>query len=435
MLLKHSIPKCFTLGILLFAYRQIYAADVAIGAIPDDTSLRLELKERWLTGSPQTVRRNNPSMHTLSAGGRVQVRGESRGNEFMVVFAREYNGAYPGWAQGSWVYFRALDSGDALRLRIFPRSDPTAYLQLQPLSGDKCRLDMVIQEAYLVRGLALGIPFERLLTMPLSEVFRAAGDQLPLRYFDIDSARYADSRSFVSKVRGGLGALEFRDDGAVDENGNYVFIESLEPQGPAAGLNCSGFAKWIVDGILRPVTGRRLAITPLKAPAAGRTSSLTENFSGQDPLFGLDWTRNLALEAARVLRGNTASTLEEVEVRTGRFASTIDRERGGAVIRNYPAYLSGAGFSPEGLRALLYTLAVDEPNVIYLASVSEEGSVPRMRRHYHIAVLVPYFSANGVFQIAVFESAEETAINGFIGRHPNALINLVRVPVEGSFSP
>jgi hypothetical protein len=353
----------------------------------------------------------------------------------MVVFAREYNGAFPGWAQGSWMYFRTLDSGDALRLRIFPRSDPAAYLQIRPLGTDKCPLDVVIQEAYLVRGLPLGISIERLLTAPLGEILRAAGDRIPRRYFDINSALYADSRNFVSKVRGGLGALEFRDDGAIDENGKYVFIESLAGQDTEAGLNCSGFAKWIVDGILRPITGRRLTIMSLKAPAAPRTSSLTENFSGQDPLFGLDWTRNLALEAARILRGETAASLEEVEVRTDRFASTIDHSRGGAAIRNYPSHLLGAGFRFEGLRALLYTLAVDEPGYIYLGAISEEGSAPRMRRYYHVAVLVPYFSANGVFQIAVFESAEETTINGLIARHPNALINLVRIPVEGSFSP
>ncbi|MDR1389668.1 MAG: hypothetical protein LBJ31_06795 [Treponema sp.] len=428
----HNTAKCLALGILLCGH--LHAADVAVEAIPDDTSLRLELKDRWLVEKPQQVLRGRPLVHTLAAGGRVQVRSESRGNEFMVVLAREYDGAFPGWAQGSWVYFRALDSGAPLRLRIFPRSDPVAYLQLRPLSESKCQLDMVIQDAYLVQGLPLGIPFERLLTMPLSEVLAAAGSRIPRRYFDIDPAQYEDSRNFVRKVRSGISVLAFRDDGAFDENGNFVFIETLESQGyeEEAGLNCSGFAKWVVDGILRPVTGKRLAITPLKAPTSPG-NSLSGNFSSQDPRFGLDWTRNLALEAAHTLRGSR--TLEDVEVRTGRFASTIDRAGGEAAVRSYPEYLAGAGFRLEGLRALLYTLAVDEPGMIYLAAVSEEGSEPRMRRYYHIAVLVPYFSANGVFQINVFESAEETTINGFISRHPNALVNLVRIPVEGSFSP
>jgi hypothetical protein len=35
----------------------------------------------------------------------------------------------------------------------------------------------------------------------------------------------------------------------------------------------------------------------------------------------------------------------------------------------------------------------------------------------------------------VFESAAETAFAAFVDRHPQAMVNLVRVPVEGAFMP
>jgi hypothetical protein len=367
----------------------------------------------------------------------------------MVVFAREYNGAFPGWAQGSWMYFRTLDTGDALRLRIFPRSDPAAYLQLRPLGNDKCQLDVVIQEAYLVRGLPLGISMERLLTAPLGEVLRAAGDRIPRRYFDINSALYEDSRNFVSKVRGGLGALEFRDDGAIDENGNYVFIESLESQShdTEAGLNCSGFAKWVVDGILRPLTGERLPIGPLKAPFGERGSGFTAPYEElRDPFFGLDWIRNLASIAGKVLRAPAFGDLAEIEVRDAPFSAVIRRERQGPVVRPFPGYLNDVGFDIEGIHPLLYTLAIDEPGRIYLASVNAEmgapttadnpRGLPRMRQYFHVAVLVPYFNEYGNFRVAIFESAEETQFNTFKTRYPsNHSVNLVRIPIETSFDP
>jgi hypothetical protein len=439
------------LGILLFSFRQLSAADTASFAVSDDSALRLSIRDPWLTGTPQEVLARRPLVETLPGGGAVQIRSERRNSEFTVVLARERNGAFPGWAQGSWLYTRNL-AGEPERIRVFLRSDANMYVQWRPFGTDKSQMDVVIYEAYIVRGLPTGIPFERLLTLPVEEALAAAGDRFPRRYFDPDPRLYRtiyssqNNANLISRIRSALGDLNYEDDGAVDENGRYVFIKTLLPQGnppgvnpPGAnppGLNCSGFTKWVVDGMLRPVTGKRLAIAPLKAPVSLRTSSLGANYENRDSLFGLDWTRNLALEAARVLRSPAFAKLENVEVRQGTFAALIDRSRGGAAIKSYPGFLLNAGFSIEGLRPLLYTLAVNEPGYLYLVSVNRErGPEPVLRQHYHDAVLIPYFNEYGVFQTAVFESAAETNLAGFIRRHPEAFVNLVRIPVEGIFDP
>lgn len=434
------------LGMILFAAPAFFTpplsgaqslkADAPTASIQDDSILRQSIKDRWLTASPAQVLKNKPFIYNLPGGVPVQVRSGGRGDEFMVILARERNGTYTGTAQGSWIYTRKVTTGEAERIRVFLRSDPLAYVQFRPLGRDRSLMDVVLHEAYVIRGLALGVPFDRLLVIPLEEALAFAGERFPRRYFDPDPRQYRNIRAFVSRIRAGLPGLAFQDDGALDENGRYVFIENLRPQGEDPGLNCSGFAKWVVDGMLRPVTGQRLAIAPLKAPVTPRTSSLAANFENRDSLFGLDWTRNLALEAARVLRSSSFARVENVEVRRESFASLIDRSRGSAAIKNYPGFLLNAGFSLEGIRPLLYTLAIDEPGCLYLASVNNERpTVPPQRQHYHVAVLVPYFSETGVFQVAVFESAAETGLTGFIGRHPNAMVNLVRIPVEGSFEP
>jgi hypothetical protein len=122
--------------------------------------------------------------------------------------------------------------------------------------------------------------------------------------------------------------------------------------------------------------------------------------------------------------------------------------------------LENAGYEVEGLQALLYTLAIDEPGKFYLAAVNNETGpptteqnprgAPRMRTYFHVMAFIPYFTENGVFQIAVFESAAETSISAFKNRYPVSeriidgerkiypnghCVSLVRVPVETAFDP
>ncbi|MDR3193455.1 MAG: hypothetical protein LBT87_10355 [Treponema sp.] len=449
----------FLLSVLaLLPIFSLGALDLPTRRIEDDSSLRISLREGWLTEVPARVLAKKPLTRTLPGGGRIEVRAEAAGkDEFLVILARELNtgeggpGNFPGWAQGSWILTRRRDTGAPTRIRVFPRSDPYTYVQFFPLSADKCRMDMVIYDAYVIRSLPLPVPFEGLLTLPVEELYALAGHKFPRRSCDPDPANYRDLRLFMSRLRERLPELEFRDDGAFDENGRYVYIETLEEQGENPGLNCSGFTKWVVDGILRPVTGERLPITPLKAPFGQRGSSLAGIWEElRDPFFGLDWTRNLASRAMSVLRSPAYSGPEEFEVRNWPFSQVIIRQSGrsgGETVeeREYPGYLENSGFGFEGLQPLLYALAIDEPGRIYLASVNNETGppatrdnprgLPRIRQHFHVAVLVPYFNEYGNFQVAVFESAEETRFSSFRTRYPGHNVNLVRIPAEGSFDP
>jgi hypothetical protein len=451
------------IGLAFAAFFPLSALDVPTGKIVDDSSLRIALRDTWLSESPARVLGRRPELRNLGGGGRLELRAEAGRDEFMVILARELSngqeGSFPGWAQGSWVLTRRRDTGAPTRIRVFLRSDPYTYVQFRPLMEDKCQMDVVIYDAFLVRSLPLPVPFERLYTMPVEEALNLAGGKFPRKYFDPNPDDYRDQRLLISRVRERLGELTFADDGAINENGEYVFIETLESQGlswllntgaesdaPEPGLNCSGFAKWMIDGLLRPFTGERLPIPPLKAPFGGRGISFTDPWeASRDPYFGLDWVRNLASWAGKILRSPAYTSLDEIEVRSERFSQVIVRDKNSAVIRSYPGFLENAGFGIEGLHPLLYTLAIDEPGRFYLAAVNTEMGPPateenprgrpRMRQYFHIAALVPYFNEHGNFQVAVFESAEETAFNSFKTRYPGHYVNLVRIPVETGFDP
>jgi hypothetical protein len=308
-------------------------------------------------------------------------------------------------------------------------------------------MDIVIYDAYVVRSQPVAVPFERLLAMPVEGIYEVAGEKFKRRYFDPDPENYRDLRTFMTKLRARLPELTFRDDGAIDDQGRYVFIETLEAQDGKGGLNCSGFIKWVIDGILKPLTGKRLAIEPLKKPFGERGSSYTDIWEDRrDPFFGLDWSRNLASQAWSALRSPAYAGLEEFEVRDWPFSQLIVRSASGGVsLRSYPGYLENSGFGMEGLQPLLYSLAIEEPGSIYMASVNDEQGppatpdnprgLPRMRQYFHEAVLIPYFDEYGGFQVAVFESAEETRFARFRTRYPGHNVNLVRIPVETRFDP
>jgi hypothetical protein len=445
-----------------------YALDLPVGQIQDDSGLRADIAPFYFQGSVSELAaaalKKDGQVLTLPGGQQVELRidtqtGASQ-NQILVILARRLTddaaaalyGPFPGWAQGSWVLARSSVDGSLLRIRVFLRSDPNCYIQFSPAPDPaKSLLDAVVYNAFVARGIPLPLSMQRLLSLPLNDALALAPD-FPLRYFQPDAAAYGPASALISLVRSKLPGLKFGDDGAIDSKGRYVYIASLKPQPNTAqkpeGLNCSGFDKWVVDQILEPKTGKLLEIAPLKRHFGSRGNSFSRSFEYLDPFFGLDWTRNLAAEAWRVLRpspfiekADDKTISAEFEVRKSPFSAIITHDKSGnASVISYPGYLKDVGFTTDGLKALLYTLAIDKPNTIYLAAVSKEGyaptteknlrGLPQLRRYFHVAVLVPWFNNRGNFQVTTFESAAETNINAFVSRYPQGSVNLAGIPLN-----
>ncbi|MDR2730142.1 MAG: hypothetical protein LBB81_04510 [Treponema sp.] len=454
----------FSLLIIFLCAFPLFSLDLPSNQIPDDSMLRIKTEKTWLRESPNKVFQMRPAIHVLESGSRVEIRCEEGKDEFMVIFSHELmsgtisdngtiavqrggTGQFPGWAQGSWMLTRNKRDGKGTLIRIFPRSDPQTYVQLRPANNEKCVMDVIAYGGYLIRSMTIGVPFDFLYTMPVNDVFKLAGPAFPRRYFDPIPENYTSTRRLISQIRDRTGPLEFYDDGAIDENGDYVFIATLEKQTQKnKGLNCSGFTKWLIDGILRPVTGSRLLIQDIKAPFGDRGSSFTDRWEeSEDPFFGLDWIRNLAAAANSALRSPVYAALDEFEVRNDYFSAVQISENSNYFIQPYPGFLDNAGYGAEGLFPLLYTLAIDNPFSFYLAAVNTESGAPitqnnprgapRLRKYYHVAALFPYFNEAGAFRIAVFESAAETSFTGFRSRYKGQYINLVQIPVANTFDP
>jgi hypothetical protein len=415
----------------------LFALDLPPYEIADDSELRARLFDTWFIETPARVLARAGQIETLRSGVRIEVRTERAQGEFGIVLARERNGSFPGWIQGSWVVTRSLEDGTLLRIRFFPRSDPYTYIQFRPLDGGRSLLDAVVYSAYIAQSVTVPLGIEQLLTAPLQDMLRVAGNRMLFRYFDPKPEDYTSIRAMITGVRQRLPELSYVDDGAINRDGEYVFIETLLPQQTEPyGLNCSGFAKWLVDGLLLPITGRRLSIDTLKQPYGERGSSLTKPFEPvRDPFFGLDWIRNLAVAAVSAIKSPALAVLDEIEVRGNPFSQIIVRRQGASRTEPYTGFLPDAGFPVKGLPALLYTLAINEPGVVYLGAVNAEMlPKPRMRQYFHVAALLPYFDEYGAFHVVVFESAAETSFTRFVARYPQNYINLVRLPSETIFA-
>jgi len=468
------MPGILVILLIFINSFSVHALDLPVRQISDDSNLRISIKDKWMTDSTNRVLSLRPSIETMETGERVRVSVREGTEEFMVLFARELirgrlaaaespaiertaTGQYPGWAQGSWILTRRKDTGAGVLIRIYLRSDQNMHIQFRPFDIDKVYMDVVLYGAYIARSIPVAVPpsgqgitpsanatFERLYIMKLSDILKLAGNKFPVRYFEPNPVYYRDSRNLVNNVRYELRYLRFADDGAIDENGNYVFIETLQRQSAQrAGLNCSGFVKWMIDGLLRPMTGGRLSIAPLKAQYGQRGSSFTELWEDRrDVFFGLDWIRNLASAANSAIRSPDYGSLEEFEIRDDYFSLLSVMQGNAVVTQSYPGFMSEAGYGIEGLHPLLYALAIDDPFSFYLAAVSNEiatpsspRGTPRLRQYYHVAALVPYFDEYGDFRITVFESAAETTFGAFRGRYPGHYINLVKIPVTARFDP
>ncbi len=221
-----------------------------------------------------------------------------------------------------------------------------------------------------------------------------------------------------------LSGLRDMDDGAMDGTGHMVYIATGAPAG-RGGFNCSGFAKWVVDGLYAPLAGRPMDIVPLKSRNAARANSWSARFEEElDPFFGLDWSRGLARALVRARTGTTPDD-SQIDVR----------------VSDRLPYVRDVGYPVPKLEFLLYFLARANPGEMYIGSVNapsaravSEGT-PTLRQHHHVVVLLPWFDDSGAFRVAVMERNLQTSLASLTHRYGGEYVHLVRIDTEGSFAP
>jgi hypothetical protein len=424
--------------------------DLPIELFPDSADIRAKYWNGFFAAPLRALASRSPAV-VENEHGSFRLSYERDGGYHYAVVSAVARGLPSGqksplYSQGTWILKRSPTDGSPLQAKVFLRGDPGTFLRIYP-DGDRSRMDVVAYGGVLNEKVPLPAPFERVFASPLSDIVSWSRDVVDWDLFSPKPGLYREVRSLVEATRSRLGGLRYADDGALDSSGRPVLIATGERQAGETGLNCSGFAKWVVDGLYEPLTGRML---DPRAMASKRIDERVTDAAGPyeadlDPFFGLDWTRNLALAALDARYASRRHEAWEADVRISPFAliagkgglSDPDAINGASAYAPYAAYQADLGYQADGLKALLYVLALREPGNIYLASVSRKsgGAIPGLSRHYHVAVLAPYFEDSGEFKVAAFESDVETSVEAIMARLPKDFVHLVRVKAGRDYDP
>ncbi|RKX80136.1 MAG: hypothetical protein DRP87_00850, partial [Spirochaetes bacterium] len=263
---------------------------------PENVEVRKLLKEIIFAPAVEAMRASQGVFVQKNFNNRVLFQVKRQNGAFYLLFTNEENYSFPLYSRGSYIIKRSLEDGSLLQIKIFLRNHPECFLRIFP-RNDRSSMDVYLYGYPVYQNINLPISLQEITTSPFNLLKRMSKNSVDWSLiFSPEAEQYKEVRLMAEKIRGKLPELRDADDGAMNQNGEYVLIEDLSIQ-ESGGFNCSGFAKWIVDGIYYLKNGRYLPIERLKdknySTRGHRWSERYED--SRDPYFGLDWTRNLSL--------------------------------------------------------------------------------------------------------------------------------------------
>lgn len=400
----------------------------AVRPLPENWEARAALKDLIFSSVRDAAAAPRRVLHQTEEPGDVLFQADVQDGAVYLVFTNRSGRGFPMASAGTFIIKRSLKDGRFLHAKVFVQDDADSFLHLFP-RGDRTVMDIVLYNVEYQTQVVLPIRFEELLTSPFSRIMDVSDTSVDWSLVLPPEQGTGDIRvaDVVSALRARLARLRDMDDGAMDSSGRLVYIATGDPASAGrGGFNCSGFAKWVVDGFYAPLAGRLTDIAELKSRDSdelGKAWSARYE-EEQDPYFGLDWSRGLARALAREQTGAMPGP-SSLDVR--------DADR--------VPWLKDVGYPVESLRGLLYFEAREHPGTIYLGSVNATaraapaGSSLLLRQHHHVVVLFPYFDADGSFRLVTMERNKETSPASLARRYPGEYVNLVRIDAEGQFSP
>lgn len=385
--------------------------------------LRSELVARWDSEGLPLVDLRRPETHAL-AEAQVRYRRERSGDwVYEILAVPDSRGGFPVAQRGNYIVKRDAATGEWAQVKVYLRNEAGFSLRVTPRPvGRGSLVSAEVAGVTVAEALPIPLDLRAVVSSPYATLQSLLGSSVPWGMYapPADSLQTQAATEFVAEIRSRLSTLPDAEDGALDSDGRFVSIETLSEMS-SGGLNCSGFAKWVVDGCVAPLTGDYLSVSDLKRklPETRGNPWSARYEDSRDPYFGLDWTRNLYLAYAAA-RGEPPTGPEAGDVREIAYAD----------------YTEDLGFSVDDLAYALYVSAVRNPGFFYLGSVvGPFGSDPILLQHYHVVVLIPFFDSEGRFHIVLFERNTEQPFAGLSSRYPDEHLHLVALPIPNDFNP
>ena len=307
---------------------------------------------------------------------------------------------WPETAPGSWVLYRDALTGKPLRIRYYIVPDGEVYVDFFP-GKEKCLADFVVFGAVAAGGVPVPVGFDRFYTATLEELSRLTRYTLPWNYTKVFSHSYDGVKQMIGLVR--------------------FLLPSLHKSGKISGEGASlNFVKWIVDGLVKPLTGGTVRLEEEQTDAKSLENIRTLAAAAISARTDIVYDRNTS----------------GADVKTDAFAYYIDAD---GVPKN-TGYAFNSGYPVELLKPLFYVLAVTEADRFFLGAVRQgtvQTSAGTAERQVFTgtAAFFPWFDSQGRFQLSVFEKGEEYTIDEFAKKYRGGFVSLVRIKASRDFFP
>lgn len=429
--------------------------------IPDSSEIRSEIKGEWFDQNLEAIQMNNIQVRENLTGEKFQVSLEEDDRTFFVYVSPKVavkievhdskgvkvveEDSYPINAYGTWVYARKKSDMKPLFIRLYVSKNTDVFIEFRPHKNVTVA-DFIVYNSFAVQGVPVGLPFEKLLTASISDIYSLTKKSLPWNLIDTQSFDPSDKKYMISVLEKMQNDIADEDDAMFDEHGKLVSIKDGTPhivseknKDKKITLSSCGYVKWVVDGLIDPLASSYLKRGPLiettvEYADTGFQKTLNNSFS---TYFSLDWTRNLAAAALSVRSKKTYLYKDAgVDVNIEPFTSVFTKEG----FKNSAGYILNTGYQPEYMRSILYVLAVTEPGYFYLGAIRQTDTrqSPEIKVFNDAAVIIPYIDSDGIFKIDVFFEGKKYRWNDFerfLTGAKNCFVHLTRVKASRVFVP
>lgn len=435
-------------------------ADYNRFGIPDSSEIRKEIKTEWFDQDLEAIQMNNIQIHENFTGEKFQVSLEQDDEKFLIYVSPRVaqkvevheagkvkvieEDSYPINAYGTWLYARKKSDGKPLFVRYYVSKNSDVFIEFRP-NKNVTVADFIIFNSFAVQSIPVGIPFEKLLTASINDIYMLTRKSLPWKYIDSQSFDSTDKQYMEQVLEAMANNIAIEERAMYDERGRLIDLYEGTPYTPKEEnknkivLSSCGYVKWIVDGLVDPLASSYLKRGPLIKSTVeysdlGLQGTLNLDHS---TYLSLDWTRNLAAAALSVRSKKTYLYKDAgVDVTIEPFTSVYTKQG----FKNTAGYIANSGYQPEYLNSILYVLAMTEPEYFYLAAIrqTDKRVSPEMKVFNDAAVIIPYVDANGIFHANVFFEGKKYSWKQFEKYLVNAkdcFVHLTRVKASKVFYP
>lgn len=436
-LLKKTSVCIFLLALAASCFAVTLYADM-----PESASVRDNLIDSWFTENTAVLAEKQPEVVTNEAGEVFQVRYDDENCSIVVAPQKRkpvilytdagevetYQATYPYGTAGTWELIVDRMTSDPQCIRYFFAGDSGVYVQFRPgVRGyaSKSVVDFIVFGQYAARNVSTGITMEQLFTMSLEDVVTLTEHNLPWVDGEFFPELCENNMQMSAVIQEHLDDFVYVDYAVYDEYGNLTMLKNApmpEVEEGKRAISGVGFLKWIVDGLVRPVSGSGLRIDPLLKSTTAASKDNNAYSDEYDTTLALDWTHNLATAAVSVITGiNYTYETSGVNVHPAQFSAK---------------YTENAGYPINDLKPILYLISANETGYFYLGAVRHEVKEMNSFVTYNeCAAFFPYFTASGVFMVDVFEDGQMFTLDEYIENHAGDMIQLTRINSSLQFFP